>query len=56
MEKDDKEKKKIIKRIPKIQIKKEKEKEKSKIKIEDKKESDYSESPFKMFTQSSGEK
>ena len=54
MEKEDKKKKKIIKRIPKIQIKKEK--EKSKINIEDKKESDYSESPFKMLTQSNGEK
>ena len=54
MEKEDKKKKKIIKRIPKIQIKKEK--EKPKINIEDKKESDYSESPFKMLTQSNGEK
>ena len=54
MKKEDKKKKKIIKRIPKIQIKKEK--EKSKINIEDKKESDYSESPFKMLTQSNGEK
>ena len=54
MEKEDKKKKKIIKRIPKIQIKKEK--EKSKINIEDKKESDYSESPLKMLTQSNGEK
>ena len=53
MEKEDKKKKKIIKRIPKIQIKKEK--EKPKINIEDKKESDYSESPFKMLTQSNGE-
>ena len=54
MEKEDKKKKKIIKRIPKIQIKKEK--EKPKINIEEKKESDYSESPFKMLTQSNGEK
>ena len=54
MEKEDKKKKKIIKRIPKIQIKKEK--EKPKINIEDKKESDYSESPLKMLTQSNGEK
>ena len=54
MKKEDKKKKKIIKRIPKIQIKKEK--EKSKINIEDKKESDYSESPLKMLTQSNGEK
>ena len=54
MEKEDKKKKKIIKRIPKIQIKKEK--EKPKINIEEKKESDYSESPLKMLTQSNGEK
>ena len=47
MEKENKKKKKIVKRIPKIEIKKEK---------EDKKESYYSDSPFKMFTQSSGEK
>jgi hypothetical protein len=52
MEKENKKKKKIVKRIPKIQIKK----EKSQIKMEDKKESDYSESSFKIFTQSNGEK
>jgi hypothetical protein len=52
MENENKKKKKIAKRIPKIQIKK----EKSQIKMEDKKESDYSESSFKIFTQSNGEK
>ena len=52
MENENKKKKKIAKKIPKIQIKK----EKSQIKMEDKKESDYSESSFKIFTQSNGEK
>jgi len=54
IEKENKKKKKIVKKIPKIQIKEEK--GKSETKIEDKKESDYSESPYQLFTQSSGEK